>query len=335
VRAAKAVLVTAALLALCAPAASAHTFVRVQGSTLSYHAPDDAEHLRRNEFSIVAGSATYKVTDRDVDYIDPGNCIPISSYEVDCPREGVAIIHTELGPGDDRGVHRVGIPTEVFGGPGNDTLTAGSGDDLLSGDDGADVLLGSAGNDDIRARDGAVDEISCGDGTDAVSADASDVIRADGGRCEAVDTSGRDPAAPGDRTAPRVRLRARKRQSFLRRRQVVVAASASEPGIVTLSGTVSVPGSSRVHRLRKVSRRATVGGTAVRLRTTLSRRGRAAVSRALRRRKRVVAKVRVRAADRAGNAGAPAAMRIRLTRRRPDEESRRGAGAERPAAGRP
>ena len=314
-RAAKGTLVAALLLALGTPAASAHTFVRVQGSTLSYHAPDDAEHLRRNEFSIVANSATYKVTDRDVDYIDPGNCIPISSYEVDCPREGVSIIHTELGPGDDRGVHRVAIPTEIFGGGGNDTLEAGTGDDLISGDEGSDVLVGSGGNDDIRARDGVADQISCGDGTDAVSADASDVIRADGGRCEAVDTSGRDPVAAGDKTVPRVRLRARKRQRFRRRRQVVVAATVNEPGLVTLSGTVSIRGSRRVLRLRRVRRRATVAGAPVSLRTAASRIDGGPIDRALRRRgARVVARLTVRATDRAGNAAAPVTTRVRLTR---------------------
>ena len=302
-----------ALAATAAPAASAHTFVRVQGPTLYYEAPDNAEHLRRNSLTITAG-ATYKVTDRDVDYIDPGNCIPISSYEVDCPRGGVTLVHTRLGPGDDRGVHRIGVAAEVDGGDGNDTLETGTGDDLLTGNDGADVLLASDGNDDIRARDGATDEIACGDGVDAVSADPSDVIRADGGRCEAVDTSGRDPTAPGDRTAPRVRVRAARRQPVLRRRAVVVTATANEPGTVTLSGTVSVAGAGRGLRLRRVTRRVTVAGSRVRIRASLPRGVRAAVARALRRRKRVTAKLTVRGADRAGNAAAPATVRVRLTR---------------------
>ena len=302
----------AVVVAAGAPAAGAHTFVRVQGATLYYEAPDDAEHLRRNEFSVAAG-ATYKVIDRGIDYIDPGNCIPISSYEVDCPRGGVTLIHTELGPGDDRGFHRVGVATETYGGGGNDTLEGGTGDDLITGNDGADVLLGSDGNDDIRARDGATDEVACGDGLDAVSADASDVIR-DGGRCEAVDTSGRDPAAPGDRTGPRLRVRAPRRQRVLRQRGVVVAASANEPATARLSGTVTVPGAGRALRLRGVSRRLTVAGRGVRLRATLSRRARRVVARALRRGQRVTARVTLRGADLTGNAAAPVRARVRLRR---------------------
>ena len=36
---------------------------------------------------------------------------------------------------------------DLFGGPGNDTLTGGSGTDLLFGQDGDDTLLGKGGND--------------------------------------------------------------------------------------------------------------------------------------------------------------------------------------------
>jgi|GEM_PF-2054486 len=62
------------------------------------------------------------------------------------------------------------------GGRGNDTLNGGPGGDVLSGGPGTDHLNGGDGNDDINARDHHRDVITCGKGTDHVSADRVDKV---------------------------------------------------------------------------------------------------------------------------------------------------------------
>ena len=95
------------------------------------------------------------------------------------------------------------------GGAGNDSIDGGFGDDVLVGGPGRDTfsvdLAGGYcgplwcrypyGNDTIEARDGEVDSITCGAGTDTVNADAQDVVAPD---CENVARSGSGSApTPG------------------------------------------------------------------------------------------------------------------------------------------
>jgi hypothetical protein len=70
-------------------------------------------------------------------------------------------------------------PNALRGGPGDDTLAGAGGADIIDGGSGADVLSGDAGDDLVLARDGEVDQISCGDGLDSVVADAQDAVAAD------------------------------------------------------------------------------------------------------------------------------------------------------------
>lgn len=88
---------------------------------------------------------------------------------------------------------------KLGGGAGNDTLDGGKGRDRLRGGPGEDVLLGgrgrdriaggagrdefnmldgveqpSPGNDVIKARDGGLDEINCGDGVDTAYVDRAE-----------------------------------------------------------------------------------------------------------------------------------------------------------------
>jgi hypothetical protein len=103
----------------------------------------------------------------------------------------------------------------VDGGAGDDDLSGGFGDDTLVGGPGRDTIAGDrplrcnelhcdlgggSGNDTIEARDGEVDSITCGPGTDRVVADADDVVDSD---CEVVER----PAVerPGRRGQPRAR----------------------------------------------------------------------------------------------------------------------------------
>jgi Ca2+-binding RTX toxin-like protein len=62
---------------------------------------------------------------------------------------------------------------DLFGGDGNDTITAGSGNDQLFGDAGNDTLLGKGGADFLHGGDGN-DTLTGGDGDDQLFGDAGD-----------------------------------------------------------------------------------------------------------------------------------------------------------------
>ena len=88
----------------------------------------------------------------------------------------------------------------IQGNRGNDTITGGPGRDTINGDNNSVctslVCIPGASNDVIQARDGEVDQVACGFGTDRVVADAVDVVSGD---CEAVDRgSASGPGSPTD-----------------------------------------------------------------------------------------------------------------------------------------
>lgn len=68
------------------------------------------------------------------------------------------------------------------------TLRGGTGDDLIDGLGGNDTLAGGAGDDGIQARDGAIDTVACGAGSDSAVVDLVDLVSG----CEKVDA----PAGP-------------------------------------------------------------------------------------------------------------------------------------------
>jgi len=100
----------------------------------------------------------------------------------------------------------------VDGGAGNDKLDGGYGDDTVIGGPGRDAISADLaggdcgplwckfpfGNDVVEARDGEVDSIACGAGTDRVVADADDVVAPD---CENVER-GAAPVVPGPGVDP-------------------------------------------------------------------------------------------------------------------------------------
>jgi hypothetical protein len=81
----------------------------------------------------------------------------------------------------------------LAGAAGGQVIEGRAGADTIDGGPDADVLRGDVGDDTILARDGAVDEITCGDGVDTVTADWNDLL-AD---CENVSLSVRDDDADG------------------------------------------------------------------------------------------------------------------------------------------
>jgi RTX calcium-binding nonapeptide repeat (4 copies) len=125
---------------------------------------------------------------------------------------GVRSFNIDGGPGDDS-ITGGTSPDVIHGGLGNDTVNGGGGDDQVFGDAGNDVVIGGTGadmvtggpgrdriegdgslynygdggSDTIYARDGEVDQVTCGYGADTVIADRIDVLGGTAGECESVD----------------------------------------------------------------------------------------------------------------------------------------------------
>jgi len=77
------------------------------------------------------------------------------------------------GSGGDR---MIGSSAANFfkGNGGNDSLFGGDGNDTLDGGGGADSLVGQAGNDRLQARDGVIDVVDGGAGSDSAQVDKTD-----------------------------------------------------------------------------------------------------------------------------------------------------------------
>ncbi|MGH2981979.1 MAG: calcium-binding protein [Solirubrobacterales bacterium] len=75
-------------------------------------------------------------------------------------------------------------------GGGSNQFLGGAGNDTLHGGPGSDTFDAGAGEDDVRAEDGVVDLVGCGDDFDVGTADFDDVIDPD---CEDLALSGFDP----------------------------------------------------------------------------------------------------------------------------------------------
>ena len=74
----------------------------------------------------------------------------------------------------------VGLDIEnITGGKGDDTLSGNGAANVIDGAPGQDVLRGQGGDDVFHARDGQVDNVTCGSGRDQVIADDADVLGSD------------------------------------------------------------------------------------------------------------------------------------------------------------
>lgn len=106
----------------------------------------------------------------------------IERYEMGLMEAGVQVWDSSAFSGSVL-VRGYGGTDRLTGGTGEDALYGGDGDDVLVGGAGFDILDGGTGNDTINSRDGAVDRVRCGPGTDTVVADAGDALT----DCESVD----------------------------------------------------------------------------------------------------------------------------------------------------
>jgi Ca2+-binding RTX toxin-like protein len=246
----------------------------------------------------------------------------------------VGAIADDGGASDELGGRRDDIRTEnVTGGSAGDELVGdgganrllgGGGSDLIDGTAGEDVLEGASGDDELRMRDGAVDDGTCGDGVDSAAADLVDSVAPD---CETVDrpatpSGGGDPPSGSpsggssdapDGAAPVLALAGSRLQRVLRRRAVVVFATIGELGTLAATGTIALPGRAAATVKLKGVRRSAAAGARTRLVLKLSRRSLSRVRAALSRKRRLAARVTVTARDAAGNTSA-AARSVKLRR---------------------
>ena len=147
------------------------------------------------------------------------------------------------GGGDDR-LRSGDGEDHLDGGAGNDNVDGGFGDDVLVGGPGRDTISGDLaggdcgplwckypyGNDTIQARDGEVDSITCGAGTDSVSADPQDVVAPD---CETVArgaAGGSGPAGGGGKATATIALKGRTRLAKALRKGFTVRVSGVKAG---------------------------------------------------------------------------------------------------------
>ncbi len=108
--------------------------------------------------------------------------------------------------------------TTLIGDAGPNELTADDGDDTLVGAAGNDILTAYGGDDTIDTRDGFLDRVHCGTGTDSVTADTLDLVDAD---CETVSVANlgnasddRPPAVAWSLPAAGARLAANPRNTL-------------------------------------------------------------------------------------------------------------------------
>jgi hypothetical protein len=204
------------------------------------------------------------------------------------------------GDGNDR-LTGDGMGDFLNGGAGDDRLDGAFGNDQILGGAGRDALIGGLGDDLLDSRDGEVDTVDCGPGTDRTNADAIDVLSA----CEtagaippATGPSPAPPAAIPDRTPPTVVLGLPNRPRRIRtvlRNGVLVSVRTSE------ASTIRV----RAHRGRtgrgpsagrQVSRTVRASGV-FRIRVRIS----GASRRRLAAQRRTTITIRAVVTDRAGN----------------------------------
>ena len=329
-------LIAAAALLVAAPDASAHSLIRVVDGVAAYVSVDE----------VSLNTLTVTPTGSEIEFRDPtayqgsdiGTCRPgevtddADAFVIQafCPAAGITRVRVDLGNREDTATVTPGVPTEVLGGdgadtlttgdaadvvdggPGNDRMAAGAGADVVTGGGGVDEIDAGAGDDDVRVRDGLADTVRCGAGADRVDADGFDTLAGD---CEAVTrTTTTPPPDAGetatDKRAPAVDVGAVTTQRLGRRGVIRVAATSSERGTLGASGFIDI-GGLRLP-LGNVSRPVTVPGGGAELTLKLTKRQLREAKRVLKRKRRVTVHLSVVATDAAGNSAQKRAPRIRL-----------------------
>src|SRR6478735_2643297 len=230
-------LVVALLLALPAVAPATTTATRV-GNAITITGDDGP-----NAVSVDSNGNFIMYKDPTGPNIVAGDgCFQENSSLINCGQGGVGLTATVvLGGGDDTYDDRVARTdwpvADLDAGDGNDTANGSYGNDILRGGAGNDTLRGIAGNDTIKARDGEVDQVTCGYGADSAELDTGDLEDVD---CETVDRATTTPgggSGGGSSGTLTVALAKPKRvgmRALAAGRALAVIASFSEPCSGTL-----------------------------------------------------------------------------------------------------
>lgn len=148
------------------------------------------------------------------------------------------------GAGNDT-LRGIAANDQIDGGAGDDTIHGGADDDLIIGGPGRDSIYGDGdysgttlgGNDTIGARDGEIDQITCGWGADIAEVDVNDAEDVD---CETVDRSSGGPSpGPDGLSVALARPKADVLRALAAGRALAVIATISEPCTAALTLTVS------------------------------------------------------------------------------------------------
>jgi hypothetical protein len=220
-----AVAAAACLAAIGSGSASASTLSVSRGAVTYTGAPAEANHLTVS-YALMWGTYVFEDTGATISVTSPTNqgCHPYTATMAYCDFGSVSSISAKLGNGGGFAQSKLSLtPVTFTGGAGNDTLIGGGGADTLIGTGGKDTLTagngsthlialsgdvtmtggsghntyqGGPGNDTIRTRNGVTEDVTCGAGTDSVTADPADTTTAD---CETVDR-GAAPAPPAGTT---------------------------------------------------------------------------------------------------------------------------------------
>jgi Ca2+-binding RTX toxin-like protein len=168
----------AVAVALIAPAgAQAATVGYANGKITIAAGPGES-----NKMSVNEGDGSYQITESGGSIeAGPGCTKAPDAQRVGCPATGTVVLEAALGDGDDSLIVSAGLPAEIDGGPGNDSITGGFGDDVIRGGDGADRIDGNTGNDTVISA-GGDDSLSGGAGDDSLqSGDGDDTLNGDDG----------------------------------------------------------------------------------------------------------------------------------------------------------
>src|SRR4051794_11262729 len=155
--------------ALAAPSTSAAA--TLTGDHNAHVATYHADPGEANNLSFYRLATTYRIQDTGLSSVALSEiggalCSVGEPWKFRCPTSSVASADVYLGDGADTlDATNSSIAMTVYTGPGSKTITTGSGTDT------------------INARNGSVDQITCGDGADSVAADNDDSVGAD---CEQV-----------------------------------------------------------------------------------------------------------------------------------------------------
>jgi hypothetical protein len=153
---------------------------------------EDVADTTADAIDLTQSGATYTIkrTNGVITTDTPGQCTasaatPPPATQVTCTGAVPSIALNLTGGNDSLVTHTVTTPLLVSGGDGNDVLNGGDGndvldgganDDTLNGGSGVDDYFGEDGNDTIQALDGNAERIACGNGTDQVRNDFTDIL---------------------------------------------------------------------------------------------------------------------------------------------------------------